>query len=82
MASSLGKLIMRDDERMTLLPGETVERLRVRFRTLGCWPLTAAVVSEAADVADVVAETMSARTSERPGRLIDHDEGKRATGRP
>jgi sulfate adenylyltransferase subunit 2 len=46
----------------------------VRFRTLGCWPLTAAVVSSATDVDSVVAETLSARTSERQGRLIDHDQ--------
>jgi sulfate adenylyltransferase subunit 2 len=47
---------------------------QVRFRTLGCWPLTAAVASSAADIDAVVAETLGARTSERQGRLIDHDQ--------
>ena len=46
----------------------------VRFRTLGCWPLTAAVPSKANDIESVVAETLGARTSERQGRLIDHDQ--------
>lgn len=69
-----GQLILRDDDRMPLAPGEVVERRRVRFRTLGCYPLTAAVESDAADIASVVAETLFARTSEREGRLIDHDE--------
>ena len=68
-----GQLLMLDDERMTLKPGETVTRRKVRFRTLGCYPLTAAVPSDAANIDDVVAETLSARTSERQGRLIDHD---------
>jgi sulfate adenylyltransferase subunit 2 len=69
-----GQLIMVDDDRMPLKPGETIEMRRVRFRTLGCWPLTAAIPSDAADIESVVAETLSARTSERQGRLIDHDE--------
>ena len=69
-----GQLLMRDDERMELLPGETIVNRWVRFRTLGCWPLTAATPSEASTLADVVAETLQARTSERQGRLIDHDE--------
>jgi sulfate adenylyltransferase subunit 2 len=69
-----GSLLVRDDERMALRPGESVETKRVRFRTLGCWPLTAAIESDAADLDSVVAETLAARVSERQGRLIDHDE--------
>jgi sulfate adenylyltransferase subunit 2 len=69
-----GSLLVRDDERLALRPGESVEMKRVRFRTLGCWPLTAAIESEAADLDRVVAETLAARVSERQGRLIDHDE--------
>jgi len=66
-----GALIAVDDERMRLLPDETVTTRRVRFRTLGCWPLTGAVESEAADVADVIAELLDSRSSERQGRLVD-----------
>ena len=69
-----GQILVLDDDRLPLQPGETVVRRRVRFRTLGCWPLTAAVESPATDVDSVVAETLSARTSERQGRLIDHDQ--------
>lgn len=69
-----GQLLMRDDERMPLLPAETPVERTVRFRTLGCWPLTAAVASTATTIVDVVAETLSARTSERQGRLIDRDQ--------
>jgi sulfate adenylyltransferase subunit 2 len=69
-----GQLLVLDDERMPLLPGETPQLKQVRFRTLGCWPLTAAVTSSATDIDSVVAETLSARTSERQGRLIDHDQ--------
>jgi sulfate adenylyltransferase subunit 2 len=69
-----GSLLVRDDERMALRQGENVELKRVRFRTLGCWPLTAAIESDAADLDSVVAETRAARVSERQGRLIDHDE--------
>jgi sulfate adenylyltransferase subunit 2 len=68
-----GQLIMVDDERFPLAPGETVETLRVRFRTLGCWPLTAALESEADTIEAVIAETLNARSSERQGRLIDGD---------
>jgi sulfate adenylyltransferase subunit 2 len=67
-------LIVRDDERMALRPGEHVAMKRVRFRTLGCWPLTAAIQSDADTLDSVVAETIAARVSERHGRLIDHDE--------
>jgi sulfate adenylyltransferase subunit 2 len=69
-----GQILVLDDDRMPLLPGESVHMRSVRFRTLGCWPLTAAVPSTAATMEEVVAETLSARTSEREGRLIDHDQ--------
>ena len=68
-----GQWIMVDDDRMPLEPGEVPELRRVRFRTLGCYPLTAAVESDADTLAAIVAETLGARTSERAGRLIDHD---------
>jgi len=69
-----GMLIMVDDDRMKLLPGEKVEERMVRFRTLGCFPLTGAIESDAETLEDIVAEMLTARTSERQGRLIDHDE--------
>jgi sulfate adenylyltransferase subunit 2 len=69
-----GQWIMVDDERMRLLPGEKPEMRRVRFRTLGCYPLTAAIESDAASLGEIVGEMFLARTSERQGRLIDHDE--------
>ncbi len=69
-----GQLIMADDGRMRLLPGEAPQLRRVRFRTLGCYPLTAAVESDAVTVEDIVTEMLLATTSERQGRLIDHDE--------
>ena len=69
-----GTLIMRDDERMKLLPGETVQEKVVRFRTLGCYPLTGAIESEADTLEGIVTEMFTARTSERQGRLIDSDE--------
>ena len=69
-----GQLLMRDDARLPVRPGETVENRMIRFRTLGCYPLTAAVESTATTLEDVVAETLSARASERVGRLIDHDQ--------
>ena len=62
---------MVDDERMPLEPGETPEMRLVRFRTLGCYPLTGAIESDAATLADIVAEMETARVSERQGRLID-----------
>ncbi|HET7003863.1 MAG TPA: sulfate adenylyltransferase subunit CysD [Candidatus Binatia bacterium] len=68
-----GQWIMVDDDRMPLEPGEPVEMRMVRFRTLGCYPLTAAVESSAATLAEIVAETLGATTSERQGRVIDHD---------
>ncbi|MEL6372968.1 MAG: sulfate adenylyltransferase subunit CysD [Pseudomonadota bacterium] len=69
-----GTLLMVDDERLTLRPGEVVEQRQVRFRTLGCYPLTGAVESDATTLEAVVAETVGVRTSERHGRLIDADE--------
>ena len=69
-----GQLIMVDDERLPLVEGEQPRLTRVRFRTLGCYPLTGAVESEAADVPGIIQEMLTARTSERQGRLIDHDE--------
>jgi sulfate adenylyltransferase subunit 2 len=68
-----GALIMVDDARMPLRPGETPARRMVRFRTLGCYPLTGAIESRAASVREIIAETASSRTSERAGRVIDHD---------
>jgi sulfate adenylyltransferase subunit 2 len=68
-----GAWIMRDDERMALLPGEVLETRMVRFRTLGCYPLTGAVESEAATLTDIIAEMRASRSSERQGRVIDHD---------
>ena len=69
-----GALIMVDDERLPLEAGEIPQMLTVRFRTLGCYPLTGAIESNAADVDDIVAEMLVATKSERQGRLIDHDE--------
>lgn len=69
-----GTLIMVDDERMQLKPGEVVEDRLVRFRTLGCYPLTGAIDSDADTLEAIVAEMLTARTSERQGRLIDSDE--------
>ena len=69
-----GMLIMRDDDRMELRPGEILRDLSVRFRTLGCYPLTGAVESTADTLEGIVRETLLARTSERQGRAIDHDE--------
>lgn len=69
-----GQLIMVDDDRFELRPGEEVLTESVRFRTLGCYPLTAAIRSDATDLDAVIAETLSASTSERQGRIIDHEE--------
>ena len=68
-----GALIMVDDERLTLREGEHVERRRVRFRTLGCYPLTGAIESEADSLDAIIAEMEQSRSSERQGRIIDHD---------
>jgi sulfate adenylyltransferase subunit 2 len=69
-----GTLLMVDDERMPLEPGEKPQMRRVRFRTLGCYPLTGAIESEADTLEGIVQEMLIARTSERQGRLIDRDE--------
>jgi sulfate adenylyltransferase subunit 2 len=69
-----GVLILVDDERLPLEPGEQPERQLVRFRSLGCYPLSAAVPSAAANVAEITAELRKSRQSERAGRLIDSDE--------
>ncbi|SNB45123.1 sulfate adenylyltransferase subunit 2 [Geobacter sp. DSM 9736] len=69
-----GMLIMVDDERLELKPGETVQYKSVRFRTLGCYPLTGAVESEADTLPQIIQEMLLTRTSERQGRLIDHDQ--------
>jgi sulfate adenylyltransferase subunit 2 len=69
-----GALIMVDDDRMRLLPGEQPRMESVRFRTLGCYPLSGAIRSTAATLPEVIREMIEARHSERQGRLIDHDE--------
>ncbi|WP_348637723.1 sulfate adenylyltransferase subunit CysD [Photobacterium sp. DA100] len=68
-----GTLIMVDDERMPLREGEQPEMKKVRFRTLGCYPLTGAVESEATTLPEVIQEMLLTKTSERQGRVIDHD---------
>jgi len=68
-----GMLIMVDDERMKIQEGEVVEEKMVRFRTLGCYPLTGAVESEAATLPEIIQEMLLTTTSERQGRAIDHD---------
>ena len=68
-----GTLVMVDDERMRLRPGEQPVQKRVRFRTLGCYPLTGAVESGANTLLEIIRELLLARTSERQGRMIDHD---------
>ena len=70
-----GMLIMVDDERFRLLPGERPVERSIRFRTLGCYPLTGAIESDAADLHGVIREMLAATTSERQGRLIDRDRG-------
>jgi sulfate adenylyltransferase subunit 2 len=69
-----GTLIMVDDERLPLRPGEVPRMEHIRFRTLGCYPLTGAIRSQAATLPEMIAEMRASRTSERAGRLIDHDE--------
>ena len=68
-----GMLIMVDDDRMPLLPGRDAEMRSVRFRTLGCYPLTGAVESKATTLTEVIQEMLLTTTSERQGRVIDHD---------
>ena len=69
-----GALIMVDDHRMPLMPGEVPMMRQVRFRTLGCYPLTGAIESQAATLDDIIAEMRASTSSERQGRLIDKDE--------
>jgi len=69
-----GALIMVDDDRMPLEPGEQPQMRKVRFRTLGCYPLTGAIESEAETLEEILAEMLRSRTSERQGRVIDHDQ--------
>jgi sulfate adenylyltransferase subunit 2 len=69
-----GMLIMLDDDRTKLRPGEKVQERMIRFRTLGCYPLTGAVESDATSLEAIVREMLVARTSERQGRMIDKDE--------
>ena len=69
-----GTLIMVDDERMPLRPGEVPMQKSVRFRTLGCYPLTGAVESTAATLPEIIQEMLLTTTSERQGRMIDHDQ--------
>lgn len=70
-----GIWILVDDDRLRLLPGEKPERKRVRFRTLGCYPLTGAVESNATTLPEIIQEMLLTKTSERQGRVIDQDEG-------
>jgi sulfate adenylyltransferase subunit 2 len=69
-----GTLIMVDDDRLPLLPGETPEMRKVRFRTLGCYPLSGAIESDATSLDEIISEMRASTTSERQGRLIDTDE--------
>lgn len=69
-----GVLIMVDDDRLPLLDGEVPMQKMIRFRTLGCYPLTGAVESTAATLPEIIQETLVARVSERSGRMIDHDQ--------
>ena len=69
-----GQLIMVDDDRMPLLPGETPQMRRVRFRTLGCYPLTGAIDSDADTLPAIIQEMLLTRVSERQGRVIDNDQ--------
>jgi len=69
-----GQLIMVDDERMRLMPGETPKMRKIRFRTQGCYPLTGAVESDAETLPQIIQEMLLTTTSERQGRVIDHDQ--------
>ena len=69
-----GTLVMVDDERLPFIPGERPVRKHVRFRTLGCYPLTGAIESRADTVEAIIGEMLRSRTSERHGRVIDHDQ--------
>jgi sulfate adenylyltransferase subunit 2 len=69
-----GNIIMVDDDRLKLLPGEKIEEKMVRFRTLGCYPLTGGVESSADTLDAIIEETLGAVSSERTSRVIDHEE--------
>jgi sulfate adenylyltransferase subunit 2 len=69
-----GMRLMVDDDRLALRPGERIEQRFIRFRTLGCWPLSGAVDSRADSIPALIAEMLAMRTSERQGRLVDRDE--------
>ena len=70
-----GMLLMVDDDRLPLKPGEVPQLRRIRFRTLGCYPLTGAIESDAASVTDIIRETLLTTSSERQGRTIDKEQG-------
>jgi sulfate adenylyltransferase subunit 2 len=65
--------IMQDDERLEIKKNEKIQNLEVRFRTLGCYPLTAGILSKARNLDDIILETINTKTSERFGRLIDKE---------
>lgn len=67
-------MLMVDDDRMRLYPGDAITNRRIRFRTLGCYPLTGATESEAQNLRQVIREMLLATTSKRQGRAVDHDE--------
>jgi sulfate adenylyltransferase subunit 2 len=69
-----GTLIMVDDDRLPLDPGEKPKKIKVRFRTLGCYPLSGAIESDAATIPEIIEELIASRHSERQGRVIDHDQ--------
>jgi sulfate adenylyltransferase subunit 2 len=69
-----GMFVMVDDDRLPIDPGETPKMVKVRFRTLGCYPLTGAISSEATTVPEIIEELIASRHSERQGRVIDHDQ--------
>ena len=69
-----GNIIMVDDDRMRLRPGEKIEHKSIRFRTLGCYPLTGGVESTATTLDEIIEETLSAVSSERTSRVIDNEE--------
>ena len=74
MVNKDGVLIMVDDDRMPIEPGEVIEERMVRFRTLGCYPLTGAVESDATTLPQIIQEMLLTKTSERQGRVIDYDQ--------
>ena len=70
-----GMLLMVDDDRLPLQPGEVPQMRRIRFRTLGCYPLTGAIESDAGSITDILRETLLTTSSERQGRTIDKEQG-------